>query len=126
MFDLDASQGNAPYDAGRLSLWLDELNIDHLVCESGPSGGRHVWIGLADPVDADTVRTVAVLAKQLLPSLDSSPLTNPVTGAVRPPGAPHRRGGASTPLGPLSSLTRTSVPIEAMTTLSDFLVDLGA
>ncbi|MEV8136256.1 hypothetical protein [Microbacterium aurantiacum] len=126
VFDLDASQGNAPYDAGRLSLWLDELNIDHLMCESGPSGGRHVWIGLADSVDADTVRTVAVLAKQLLPSLDSSPLTNPVTGAVRPPGAPHRRGGASTPLGPLSSLTRTSVPSEAMTTLSDFLVDLGA
>ena len=36
-------RGNAAHDAGRLSLWLDELNIDHLVAVSGPAGGRHVF-----------------------------------------------------------------------------------
>lgn len=30
-FDLDAGHGNAVRDADRLSLWLDELRIDHLI-----------------------------------------------------------------------------------------------
>lgn len=125
-FDFDSSRGNAPYDAGRLSHWLDELNIAHLVCISGPTGGRHVWIGLADSVDADIVRTLALLTAQMLPSLDPTPLTNAHTGCVRPPGAPHRLGGASTPQGPLSTLTSCSVPADAVTDLTAFLLDAGA
>ena len=54
-FDLDASKGNAAHDAGRLSLWLDELNIEHLVTVSGPSGGRHVWIALEEATDPQLI-----------------------------------------------------------------------
>lgn len=125
-FDFDSSRGNAPYDAGRLSHWLDELNITHLVCASGPTGGCHVWIGMAESVDADVVRDLALLATQLLPSLDPTPLTNPATGCVRPPGAPHRLGGVSVAQGPLTALTSCTVPLDAITDLTAFLVDAGA
>ncbi len=125
-FDLDSSRGNAPYDAGRLSLWLDELNVSHLVCESGPTGGRHVWIGLSASVDGKAVRDLALLATQLLPSLDPTPLLNPATGCVRPPGAPHRLGGVSVALGPLAPLTAQPVPPESVSDLAAFLVDAGA
>lgn len=125
-FDFDSSRGNAPYDAARFSHWLDELNIAHLACASGPTGGRHVWMGLAESVDADLVRTLALLTAQLLPSLDPTPLANPATGCVRPPGAPHRLGGVSVAQGPLSALTNCTVPADAITDLTAFLVDTGA
>lgn len=125
-FDLDSGRGNAPYDAGKLSLWLDELNIPHLICESGPTGGRHIWVGMEEPVGADQVRVLALLATQLLPSLDPTPLLNAVTGCVRPPGAPHRLGGVSMALGPLTALTDPRVTPDAITDLTAFFVDAGA
>lgn len=125
-FDFDSSRGNAPYDAGRLSHWLDELNVEHLVCTSGPTGGRHVWIGMTDTIDADLVRDLALLTTQLLPSLDPTPLTNPATGCVRPPGAPHRLGGGSIPHGPLTTLSTPTVAPDAITDLTAFLIDAGA
>src|SRR5690606_16075031 len=67
-FDFDAKAGNAGYDAGRLSSWLDELNIDHLVVVSGPTGGRHVWIALDEAVDPELVRDLAERARSLLRS----------------------------------------------------------
>lgn len=126
VFDLDASHGNAVRDAGKLSLWLDELRIDHLVAESGPTGGRHIWIRLADPIPAAEIKQLSQLAKQLLPSLDVRPLQNPRTGCVRPPGSPHRYGGASRPLGALAPLTDRSADAESIDALRDFLVDIGA
>ena len=125
-FDLDAGRGNAPYDAGKLALWLNELGIDHVVTESGPNGGRHVWIALETAAAAETVRELAQLAAQLLPSLDASPLTNPRTGCVRPPGAPHRRGGSSVPSGPLDALLDPSVTSDQVHELRAFLIDAGA
>ena len=125
-FDLDAGRGNAPYDAGKLALWLNELGIDHVVTESGPNGGRHVWIALETAAAAETVRELAQLAAQLLPSLDTTPLTNPRTGCVRPPGAPHRRGGSSVPSGPLDALLDPSVTSDQVRELRAFLIDAGA
>ena len=106
--DLDAkpSPTAAALDADRLSGLLTELAVPHLVCESGPTGGRHVWVALAEPIPADLVGVLARLLKGWLPTLDTAPLLNPATGCVRPPGAPHRLGGASRPLaGTLAALT---------------------
>lgn len=125
-FDLDAHGGNAVDDARKLSLWLDELRIPHLIAESGPSGGRHIWLPpLAAPASADLVRELAHLTKSLLPSLDTSPLTNPVTGCLRPPGSPHRFGGSSRPISALSALSATLQPA-ALLELRAMLIDLGA
>lgn len=126
-FDLDASKGNAAHDAGRLSLWLDELNIEHLVAVSGPSGGRHVWIALEEATDPQLIRNLADLAGSLLPSLDKSPLSNPDTGCVRPPGAPHRHGGSSTiARGSIDALHRAGTTVDELALLREFLVDAGA
>lgn len=126
-FDLDAKAGNAAHDAGRLSLWLDELNIEHLVTVSGPSGGRHVWIALDEATDPQLIRELADLAGSLLPSLDKSPLSNPDTGCVRPPGAPHRDGGSSTiARGSIGTLHRATTTVDELALLRAFLVDAGA
>ncbi|WP_167349128.1 hypothetical protein [Pseudoclavibacter helvolus] len=125
-FDLDASRGNTVYDAGKLTRWLNELGIDHVLTKSGPSEGRHVWLALEEEASAETVRELAQLAAQLLPSLDPTPLTNPRTGCVRPPGSPHRNGDSSRPAGPLDALLDPSVTPDQVRELRAFLIDLGA
>lgn len=104
-FDLDAGKGDAAADAATLSRWLEDAGLQHVVTCSGPSGGRHVWLALAEALPAATTQTLARLALARLTSLDLAPLSNPTTGCVRPPGAPHRHGGTSTVLsGTLASL----------------------
>lgn len=97
-FDLDAGGAGSEQcaaDAEFLSGLLGEAGIGHVVCVSGPSGGRHVWVAIASGVSSSTVASLAVDLKALLPSLDHGLLMNPVTGCLRPPGAPHRDGGQS-------------------------------
>lgn len=118
--DLDAktSPDAATRDAHRLSGLLTELGVPHLVCASGPSGGRHVWIALRESVDAELVGALARLLKAWLPTLDLAPLVNPVSGCVRPPGAPHRLGGASRVIaGTVSVLTRPTVTADQVRSL---------
>lgn len=98
-FDLDAKTPDAAPAAERDSLTIAAILADAglaaVICESGPTGGRHVWTALSESVDAETIATLARLMRHLCPTLDLAPLTNPATGCVRPPGAPHRAGGAS-------------------------------
>lgn len=98
-FDHDAKTPGAAAAAARdaevTAGLLARAGLEPVVCASGPGGGRHVWTALAEPVDAETVATLARLTKHLCPSLDLSPLTNAAAGCVRPPGTPHRAGGAS-------------------------------
>ncbi|WP_301114107.1 hypothetical protein [Microbacterium sp.] len=101
-FDLDAhGDAAAPLrDLNVLAGYLTDAGIPFLVCESGPAGGRHICVGLAESIEADTVATLNRLVKHLCP------LSNPRAGCVRPPGAPHCDGGASVPLtGSLDVLT---------------------
>jgi hypothetical protein len=96
--DLDAHQGGVQQvqqDTARIRRALDDAGIAHTVCESGPSGGQHIWIALATGVDQQLVRHVAHSLQGIAPSLDPTPLLNAATGCLRPPGAPHRDGGTS-------------------------------
>ena len=38
---------------------LDQAGIEHVICESGPTGGRHVWIALAETADPPVIRRSA-------------------------------------------------------------------
>ena len=60
--DLDAHDGGAAQaerDATAIAAALTQSGIAHVVCESGPSGGRHVWIGVAETAEAQLVRHLA-------------------------------------------------------------------
>ncbi len=121
-FDFDAAKGDPAADAATLCGWLERAGLPHLLIRSGPSGGRHVWLALAEAVDAASVDTLARLARARLVSLDIAPLANPVTGCVRPPGAPHRAGGSSTVLaGDPAALAAPTVTAAEVTSLVDTL-----
>ena len=124
-FDLDAKDGNPQRDAHRLTRWLDQLAITYVVCVSGPSGGRHVWVALTAAADAALVNQLARRAKTVLPSLDLSPLTNDTTGAVRPPLSPHRAGGHSQPLGSVEVLLTPSTTPQRLAQLDEWLQEEG-
>src|SRR3954465_404390 len=93
--DLDSGRGPVGEDLVELRSLLDRAGLPHLVCASGPGGGRHVWIGLVEAVPAALVARLADALAARLPSLDAAPLRNPRTGCLRPPGAPHRLTGAA-------------------------------
>uniref|UniRef100_UPI003F499A75 zinc finger domain-containing protein n=1 Tax=unclassified Streptomyces TaxID=2593676 RepID=UPI003F499A75 len=98
--DCDAKRGpdaadQATADAELLAAAARAEGIEPVPAESGPTGGRHVWLGCADGVPAGVVHRIARAARALCPSLDIAPLMNPKSGAVRPPGAAHRYGGHS-------------------------------
>lgn len=116
-FDLDAQKGPVAADLDRLRALLTRAGLAHVVCASGPGGGRHVWVALAQPVSAAVVAGIARGLARMLPSLDTAPLLNPRTGALRPPLAPHRLGGRSEVLdGRLGDLLRpVAAPAQVLT-----------
>jgi len=121
-FDFDAAKGDPAADAATLCSWLEHAGLPHLLTRSGPSGGRHVWLALAEAVDPGTVDALARLVRARLASLDIAPLANPVTGCVRPPGSPHRAGGSSTVLaGDPAALAAPTVTAADVTSLVDTL-----
>ncbi len=118
-FDLDGKRGPAATDVERLRGLLTRAGLPHVVCVSGPGGGRHVWAALAEPVTAAVVAGIARGLAALLPSLDPIPLLNPRTGALRPPLAPHRHGGRSEVIaGQLADLIRPVATAAAVLTLA--------
>ncbi len=121
-FDFDAAKGDPTADATTLCGWLEHTGLPHLLTRSGPAGGRHVWLALAEAVDAAVVDTLARLVRARLASLDIAPLANPVTGCVRPPGSPHRAGGSSTVLaGDPAALAAPTVSAADVTGLVETL-----
>lgn len=125
-FDLDSGRGNTRADAKKLRRWLRLLGISYLECLSGPTGGRHIWVSV-DHLHPQAVHTVGILAKQLLPTLDTTPLSARGNGAVRPPLTPHRTSGYSRPLSDVDDLTdATPVDAAAFRALEQLLEAEGA
>lgn len=118
-FDLDckkgASRGTVLRDCERLTNWLIEAGCSYLVDES-PSGGRHVYVFLDQPLSFADVSPMAKVLKSSgqLPTFDMGPLVNMSEGCIRPPGSAHRSGGYQrlvTPLpAALSAITRRTSP----------------
>lgn len=122
-FDAKGDPTAAACDVETVVGLLSSARLPHVVCASGPGGGRHVWLALSEGVTAETVARLGRLAKTLCPTLDLASLSNPATGCVRPPGAPHRDGGTSMVLaGSLETLTQPTVTVDR---LSAFIADLA-
>lgn len=63
------------------------------IADHSPSGGRHIYVLWARPVPITELRPALHALRALYPSLDTTPMTNPAAGCIRPPGARHRCGG---------------------------------
>jgi hypothetical protein len=121
-FDLDAKTGPVAADLAVLRELLGRADLEHIVCASGPGGGRHVWVALAEPVPAELIGGIAHGLAALLPSIDTAALLNPATGALRPPGAPHRAGGVSTLIaGDLATLRNPRATAAQVRAFADLL-----
>lgn len=134
VFDLDVSRGGQVAvwrDADTITTLLAEHGLDHLVVRSGPGGGIHVWVPTSGEhgLEADVVARLARAAERRLPTLDIVPLTSPSTGAVRPPGAPHRTGGRAELLHPADlddALMVFDTAANTVTKFADLAAALGA
>ncbi|MEE2051770.1 hypothetical protein [Nocardiopsis tropica] len=132
VFDLDTSR----HEDGAAAVWrdadtviglLDEAGLGHMVVRSGPAGGIHVWVPVSAEEGMDPVEVARLgrAAARRLVTLDVGPLSERGTGAVRPPGAPHRAGGRAELLHPADpsdalticdTATNTAARFEALAT----------
>ena len=58
-----------------------------------PSGGRHIYIPLAERIPFSDARDLVEALGTRLRSLDKTPHQNLLHGCMRTPGSPHKRGG---------------------------------
>lgn len=103
--DLDtskASQAVVDADAERLGALLTSCGLRY-VEDRSPSGGRHLYVPLAEPMDGAEARELVAALARTAPSMDPSPHQNASTGCIRVPGALHKRGGHQQLLAPLAS-----------------------
>lgn len=103
--DLDtskATQAVVDADAQRLGALLASCGLRY-VEDFSPSGGRHVYVPLAEPMDGAEARELVAALARTAPSMDASPHQNLSTGCIRVPGALHKRGGHQQLITPLSS-----------------------
>lgn len=129
-FDLDVKHVGLKIvdaDTRTIRALLDDAGMPHLVCQSGPSGGRHIWVALVDGISADTVAALARDLARICKSLDKAPLSNPATGCLRPPLTPHRDGGRSTPIaGTIDAITTPIVHAHQVRALAIAIGELAA
>lgn len=103
--DLDTSKALkrvVDEDAERLGRMLDSCGLRY-VADVSPSGGRHLYIPLAERMDAATARELIEAMALMAPSLDASPHQNVTDGCIRVPGSAHKSGGHQILTMPLSA-----------------------
>lgn len=103
--DLDtskAAQAVVDADAERLGALLASCGLRY-VEDVSPSGGRHLYVPLAERMDGAEARELVNALARLAPSLDPGPHRNPSTGCIRVPGSVHKRGGHQELVTPLSA-----------------------
>lgn len=120
--DLDTSkalQGVVDDDVRRLGNLFESCGIRY-VADYSPSGGRHLYIPLAERVSGPEARELVEAMTLLAPSLDPSPHQNVTDGCIRVPGSAHKSGGhqiLTTPLASAYDILRRRNHANAVTTL---------
>ncbi|MGY4542580.1 hypothetical protein ACVWY0_002504 [Arthrobacter sp. UYNi723] len=103
--DLDTSKALKAVvddDATRLGSLLDECGLRWME-DFSPSGGRHLYVPLAERMDGAAARELVEALGLRTPSLDPSPHQNVTDGCIRVPGSRHKSGGHQVLITPLSS-----------------------
>ncbi|WP_259678246.1 hypothetical protein [Arthrobacter oryzae] len=93
--DLDTSkavQGVVDEDAAALGRLLDSCGL-RCVADVSPSGGRHLYVPLAERMEAPAARELIEAMTLLASSLDPGPHQNVTDGCIRVPGSLHKSGG---------------------------------
>ncbi|MPY12256.1 hypothetical protein FNH21_16310 [Arthrobacter sp. KR32] len=93
--DLDTSKARKSVvddDARRLGGILRTAGLAYVEDES-PSGGRHLYVPLQEPITAAEARQLVEALGHRAASLDPSPHQNIVHGCIRVPGSAHKTGG---------------------------------
>ena len=132
VFDLDASRG------GITAVLRDAAAVADLVRSAGgrvitdesPSGGRHVYVPLTEPIGFHEARDLALALATRTPTMDPAPNQNLTDGLIRPPGSVHPSGGHQVLHGPLADaceLASTGNPPAVLAALRTLLaVELTA
>ncbi|MGO4490486.1 hypothetical protein AB4Y86_00130 [Arthrobacter sp. 2YAF22_2] len=120
--DLDTSkalQGVVDADAQRIGTLLERCGIRY-VADHSPSGGRHLYIPLAERMSGPEARELVEAMTLMAPSLDPSPHQNITDGCIRVPGSAHKSGGhqiLTTPLAVAYDILRRRNPASAVAAL---------
>lgn len=120
--DLDTSkalQGVVDDDAKRLGELFESCGVRY-VEDFSPSGGRHLYIPLAESLSGPEARELVEAMTLLAPSLDPSPHQNVTDGCIRVPGSVHKSGGhqiLTTPLAIAYDILRRRNHSRAVTAL---------
>ncbi|SEQ74815.1 hypothetical protein SAMN05421756_105279 [Microlunatus flavus] len=98
--DLDADGASGRKQRSALRRFLTKAGVSFVEAVSGPAGHCHLISTWPHGISADDAAELGrVLRATAAPDLDISGLSNPRTGCIRPPGAPHRGGGRSEIVG---------------------------
>ncbi|WP_143658334.1 hypothetical protein [Embleya scabrispora] len=98
-FDFDARSGPVGAQVAWLTSVAAECGVRVVQVASGPTGGRHLWMGCPDGLPNTLLERLTNVGWALsgpdgiLSALDVAPWLNLRQGAMRPPGSPHRLGG---------------------------------
>lgn len=95
VLDLDTSKARKSVvddDARRLGEIVRAAGLAYVEDES-PSGGRHLYVPLQEPLTAAEARQLIEALGRRAVSLDPSPHQNVVHGCIRVPGSAHKAGG---------------------------------
>jgi hypothetical protein len=104
VLDLDTSKARKTVvddDARRLGDLLYTVGLACIEDES-PSGGRHLYVPLQEPLTAGEARQLVEALGLRAVSLDPSPHQNVVHGCIRVPGSAHKTGGHQRLITPLT------------------------
>jgi hypothetical protein len=102
--DLDTSRAQKAVvddDARGLGDLLRTVGLAYVEDDS-PSGGRHLYVPLQEPLTAAEARQLVEAFGRRAVSLDPSPHQNIVHGCIRVPGSAHKAGGHQQLITPLT------------------------
>jgi hypothetical protein len=110
--------GQVDADARAAVSFFAGLGV-RVICDSAPTGGRHLLVPLGEPVHNDRIKVLTRLLKRMWPTLDTSCSNHPTEGCITPPGSRSKHGGFRTLDTPLVDAIRIATVRNPATVIGD-------